>query len=81
VESARKGIATALKVSNPSLRHLASYARIAIHLGKFSPQRCKMAQCTRNKIAQAGPAALRLLLIVAASLSQPQDLHARVEES
>jgi hypothetical protein len=38
VESARKGIATALKVSNPSLGHLASYARIAIHLGKFSPQ-------------------------------------------
>jgi hypothetical protein len=53
VESARKGIAMAPKVSNPSLGHLASYARIAIHLGEFSPQRSKMAQCTRNKIAQA----------------------------
>jgi hypothetical protein len=62
VERARYGIATALKMSNPSLRHLASYARIAIHLGKFSPQQRKMAQCTRNKIAQCGPAALRLLL-------------------
>jgi hypothetical protein len=51
VESACKNIAMALKVSNPSLRHLASYARIAIHLGKFSPQLSKMAQCTRNKIA------------------------------
>jgi hypothetical protein len=31
----------ALKVSNPSLGHLASYARIAIHLGKFSRNRAK----------------------------------------
>jgi hypothetical protein len=61
VERARYGIATALKMSNPSLRHLASYARIAIHLGKFSPQQRKIAQCTRNKIAQCVPAALRLL--------------------
>jgi hypothetical protein len=37
-ESAGKGIATALKASNPSLGHLASYARIAIHLGEFSPE-------------------------------------------
>jgi hypothetical protein len=33
-----KGIAAALKVSNPSLRYLASYARIAIHGGGFSPE-------------------------------------------
>jgi hypothetical protein len=62
VERARYGIATALKMSNPSLRYLASYARIAIHLGKFSPQQLEMAQCTRNKIAQCVPVALRLLL-------------------
>jgi DNA-binding Lrp family transcriptional regulator len=62
VKRARYGIATALKMSNPSLRYLASYARIAIHLGKFSPQQRKMAQCTRNKIAQCLPAGLRLLL-------------------
>jgi len=36
-EFARKGIATAPKVSNPSLGYLASYARIAIHIGKISP--------------------------------------------
>jgi hypothetical protein len=61
VESARKGIAMALKMSDPSLGHLASYARIAIHHGKFSPEPGKMAQCTRNKIAQGTPARLRLL--------------------
>jgi hypothetical protein len=81
VERARKGIATAQKVSNPSLGHLASYARIAIHLSKFSPQLIKMAQCTRNKIAQCAPAALRLLLIFAASHGATQDLDPRVEES
>jgi hypothetical protein len=31
------GIAAASKVSNASLGYLASYARIAIHLGEFSP--------------------------------------------
>jgi hypothetical protein len=66
VERARKSIATAQKVSNPSLRHLASYARIAIRYCKFSPQLGKMAQCTRNKIAQCAPAALRVLLMAAA---------------
>jgi hypothetical protein len=33
-----KGIAAALKVSNPSLGYLASYARIAIRIGEFSLQ-------------------------------------------
>jgi hypothetical protein len=37
-ESAGNGIAAASKVSNASLGHLASYARIAIHIGEFSPQ-------------------------------------------
>lgn len=32
----RKGIAAALKVSNPSLRYLGSYARIAIQISEFS---------------------------------------------
>jgi hypothetical protein len=40
-----------------------------------------MAQCTRNKIAQCAPAALRLLLIVAALHRSTQDLDPRVEES
>jgi hypothetical protein len=31
--------------------YLASYARIAIHIGEFSPLERKMAQRTRNKIA------------------------------
>jgi hypothetical protein len=35
-EFARQGIATVPKMSNPSLRHLASHARIAIHIGKIS---------------------------------------------
>jgi hypothetical protein len=33
------------------IRHLASYARIAIHIGEISPSGGKMAQRTRNKIA------------------------------
>jgi hypothetical protein len=48
----------ALKLSNPSLGYLASYARIAIRIGKFSPRMSKMAQRTRNKIARGIPAAL-----------------------
>jgi hypothetical protein len=36
VESAGKGITTAPKVPNPSLGYLASYARIAIHIGGIS---------------------------------------------
>jgi hypothetical protein len=64
VESARKGIARALKVSNPSLRYLASHARIAIHIGGFSLPLGQLSQRTRNKIAQAGSAALRELPVV-----------------
>jgi hypothetical protein len=52
-----KGIAAWRKVSNPSLGHLASYARIAIRLGETSVGVTQMAQRTRNKIARA--AALR----------------------
>jgi hypothetical protein len=37
-EYAWKGIAAAPKMSNPRIGYLASYARIAIHLGEFSPQ-------------------------------------------
>jgi hypothetical protein len=37
-KAAGKGIAAALKVSNRSLRYLASYARIAIQGGGFSPE-------------------------------------------
>jgi DNA-binding Lrp family transcriptional regulator len=58
---AREGIAATLKGSNPSLGHLASYARIAIHISEFSPQVGKTAPRTRNKIAQRAPAALRVL--------------------
>jgi hypothetical protein len=35
-EFARKGVGKTLKVSNTSLGHLASYARIAIQMGKIS---------------------------------------------
>jgi hypothetical protein len=35
-EFARKCVATTLKVSNTSLGHLVSYARIAIQIGKIS---------------------------------------------
>ena len=51
----------ALKVSNTSLGHLGSYARIAIHISEFSPELHLMAHCTRNKIALSAPAALRVL--------------------
>jgi hypothetical protein len=82
VESARKGIAMALKMSDPSLGYLASYARIAIHHGKFSPEPYEMAQCTRNKIAQGAPAGLRLLPNWLLRLLNPtQDMDPRVEES
>jgi hypothetical protein len=46
-------IAEALNASKPSLRHLASHARIAIHIGEISPGDDEMAHRTRNKIAQA----------------------------
>jgi hypothetical protein len=55
-------------VSNPSLGHLGSYARIAIHISEFSPELRKMSRCTRNKIAQAMPAALRVLPATPAKL-------------
>jgi hypothetical protein len=35
-ETARKGSAAASKLAFPSLRHVASYASFAIHLGEFS---------------------------------------------
>jgi hypothetical protein len=38
-EKRPEGIAPALKVSNPSLGYLASYARIAIHISEFSLNR------------------------------------------
>jgi hypothetical protein len=37
-EFARKGIAAASKLSKSNLRYLASYARFAIRIGKFSPK-------------------------------------------
>jgi hypothetical protein len=37
-KSAREEVAAALKVSNPSLGYLGSYARIAIHPSEFSPE-------------------------------------------
>jgi hypothetical protein len=43
-------------VSNASLGHLASYARIAIHIGEISPKVDEMTHRTRNKIAQAASA-------------------------
>jgi hypothetical protein len=41
--NARKGIAGALKVSSASLGHLASYARYATHIRKFSPAERQLA--------------------------------------
>jgi hypothetical protein len=79
----RKGLAAALKGLNSSLGHLASYARIAIHIGEFSPEVEKMAQRTRNKIAQSAPAALRVLPVIPAIPQAPpaQDPDPCVEES
>ena len=51
---AREGIPAASKVTNPSLGHLASYARIAIQISKISRERRwsrDFARRTRNKIA------------------------------
>jgi hypothetical protein len=61
--------------------YLASYARIAIHIGKFSPLFPKMARRTRNKIAQTPPAGLRLLPVISAASVSPRTLTPRVEES
>jgi hypothetical protein len=46
--------------AKPTLGYLASYARIAIHPGEFSPATAKMAQRTRNKIALVLAAGLRV---------------------
>jgi hypothetical protein len=37
-EALGREVAAALKVSNPSLRYLGSYARFAIHPSEFSPE-------------------------------------------
>jgi DNA-binding Lrp family transcriptional regulator len=70
----RKGIAATLKGLGSSVGHLASYARIAIHLGEFSPQVGKMGRRTRNKIAQSARAALRVLPVPNrnTAISQPR---------
>src|SRR5262249_33000978 len=65
------------KVSNPSLSHLASHARIAIQIGRFSQLDAKMAHCTRNKIAQAAGPGLRLLLL----LANPRGMLTRVSKN
>jgi hypothetical protein len=52
-ETTLNGVAGAPKVSNPSLRHLASHARIAIQIRRFSTLVPEMAHRTRNKIAQS----------------------------
>jgi hypothetical protein len=61
--------------------HLASYARIAIHIREFSPGGGKMTRRTRNKIAQVRRAALRVLLVLTPANLLSQDLDPRVEES
>ena len=61
--------------------HLASYARIAIHIGEFSLSGGKMAQRTRNKITQISPAALRVCPVFIPVSLRSQDLDPRVEES
>jgi DNA-binding Lrp family transcriptional regulator len=60
------------KVSNPSLKHLVSYARIAIHIGGFSTPVRQMAHRTRNKIASTALAGLRLLPPKPASFASPE---------
>src|SRR5262245_13049615 len=80
-KTARKAIAAAPKVSNPSLGYLASHARIAIHHGEFSPSHGKMARCTRNKIAQADRAGLRVLPAGRGMPERRGNPNSRVEES
>jgi DNA-binding Lrp family transcriptional regulator len=67
----REGLAAALKVSNPSLGYLGSYARIAIQISGFSTSIREISHCTRNKIAQVRSAALRELPIIAANTVSP----------
>src|SRR5258707_4617173 len=71
--------------ANPSLGYLASYARIAIHTGGFSPPMGnppmgKMTRRTRNKIALVPAAALRLVPEIILKPCHPKDLDPRVEE-
>lgn len=49
--NARKGIAETSKESEASLGHLASHARYATHIRKFSPVELELPQ-SRNKIAR-----------------------------
>jgi hypothetical protein len=51
-EYARKRPRLRRKMSNPSLRHLASYARIATHISDFSVHEPVNGKALRNKIAQ-----------------------------
>jgi hypothetical protein len=67
--------------ANPTLGYLASYARIAIHTGEFSPPMRKMTQRTRNKIALVPAAALRLFLEITLKPCHPRTRTPRVEES
>jgi hypothetical protein len=67
--------------ANPSLGYLASYARIAIHPGGFSPLMGKMTRRTRNKIALVPVSALRLCPEIILKPCHPKDLDPRVEES
>src|SRR4051812_23226707 len=50
-----------VKSANSNLGYLASYARFAIHISKFSTKVEYLTRRTRNKIAQPAEAALRVL--------------------
>jgi hypothetical protein len=67
--------------ANPTLGYLASYARIAIHTGEFSPPMGKMTRRTRNKIALVPAAALRLFPEIIFKPCHPRTRTPRVEES
>jgi hypothetical protein len=70
---ARKGIAAAPKVSNPSLRYVASYARTAIQVGEFSLHDKAIAHCTRNKIAQRAWTALQSVAVASVGAAKFQE--------
>src|SRR5258707_7728579 len=67
--------------SNPTLGYLASYARIAIDTGKFSPPMGKLTQRTRNKIALIAVAALRLFPEIILKPCHPQGPGRRVSKN
>jgi hypothetical protein len=69
------------KLSKPSLRYLASHARIAIHVSGFSHHRAEMAQRTRNKIAPHQATGLERLPANLSVTRVPGNPHSRVEES